>query len=125
MQKNTSKVVYDLDNFVVGDNGSKIYRMTYSDNTLLFSRRLVRQMARGTTPIECINHEVIHANDYFTAAWFNNDFNMNYFLNGDFFTTWMELRALSVNVQNSSFGLFHSNLKKFAKQIDKFLLQDP
>jgi len=87
-------------------SGMEIRKMGRSNNDLVFTRRIVRRMWRGNVPLEAINHEVIHANDYFNASWWNESNAAELILDSNKLRKWLELRALEVNMQRSDWHVF-------------------
>jgi RHS repeat-associated protein len=103
-------------------NGINYPKVATAENDILFSRRLVRQMWRGASPLEAINHEVIHTSDMFNAAYWNSPHFET--LISDYSQTalnaWMEVRAYSINVQRSNWSLFRLNLIRYQNILNSY-----
>jgi RHS repeat-associated protein len=87
-------------------NGMEIRKQGMSDSKLVFTRRIVRKMWNGKYPLEAINHEVIHANDYFNVSWWGEPNAVELILNSRKLTRWLELNALKQNMQRSDWHVF-------------------
>jgi hypothetical protein len=96
-------------------DGVPHYKAAYRDNELLFSRKLIRQMWSGKAPLEAINHEVIHANDMFNASYWHSQHVSKLVSDhtGKALEAWMEVRAYSINANNSTWHLFSKNLNHY------------
>lgn len=73
------------------------------------------QMWRGKAPLEAINHEVLHANDIFKASYWSSEHVSKLVSDqtGKALEAWLEVRAYSINANNSSWYLFSKNLNHY------------
>ena len=100
--------------------GQEYYKIGYKKNKIVFSRKHIDKMWNGLRPLEDINHEVIHANDFFRANyWVNRETRLDIISSsiktnsGERLTQWMEIRAYTINYNNTGDPAYLNALNKY------------